>query len=175
MELETRTIDGIMVLYCISIYEDDKIKIWDILLNNNEDMLIQAIKSIMITKYNDYKIYLHNFSKFDVTFLINILSQLTDNIIKPKIRDGRYIEFKFSFGPKSNKDEKEKNNKINLYFRISLLLLPSSLKELAIILKVDNKVIFPYKIVNNETIPLDYIREITQIDYYKINIEDYLN
>lgn len=175
MELETRTIDGIMNLYCISIYEDDKIKIWDILLNNNEDMLIQAIKSIMITKYNDYKIYLHNFSKFDVTFLINILSQLTDNIIKPKIRDGRYIEFKFSFGPKSNKDEKEKNNKINLYFRISLLLLPSSLKELAIILKVDNKVIFPYKIVNNETIPLDYIREITQIDYYKINIEDYLN
>lgn len=175
MELETRTIDGIMILYCISIYEDDKIKIWDILLNNNEDMLIQAIKSIMITKYNDYKIYLHNFSKFDVTFLINILSQLTDNIIKPKIRDGRYIEFKFSFGPKSNKDEKEKNNKINLYFRISLLLLPSSLKELAIIFKVDNKVIFPYKIVNNETIPLDYIREITQIDSYKINIEDYLN
>ena len=88
-----------MVPYAVSIYDGENIYSFYLLdYNSPEEMLIQAIKSIMRDKYNNYKIYLHNFSKFDITFLINILSQLTDNTIKPKIRDGREIEFNFKGG-----------------------------------------------------------------------------
>ena len=40
---------------------------------NSDDLLSNAI-SIMLRKYNGYRVYLHNFSQFDGIFLIKILS-----------------------------------------------------------------------------------------------------
>lgn len=88
----------------------------------------------MIKKYNRYKVYLHNFSSFDGVFLLKILSGLSNNI-KPVMRDGRFIELKFGFGPK-----------LFLYFRDSFLILPSSLKKLAITFGVEKKGTFPIKL-----------------------------
>jgi hypothetical protein len=71
----------------------------------------------MKPKYHNYKIYLHNFSFFDGIFLLKIFYELTNITIKPIIRDGRIIDLKFPFY--------NGNNKINLYFRDSYLLLPA--------------------------------------------------
>lgn len=89
-------------------------------------MLISSIKSIMKRKYNGYKVYLHNFSHFDGIFLLRILSMLSDNI-KIIIKNNDIIDILFIFG-----------NKYTLYFRDSLLILPSSLKKLALAFNVEN-------------------------------------
>lgn len=169
MDLETRTIEGIMTPYCIRIYEGININSFYLLdYKNSEEMLVEAIKSIMIYKYNKYKVYIHNFSFFDGIFLIKIFSQLTDTNLKTIIREDRIIDLKFKFNYLSNK--------ISLYFRDSYLLLPSSLNKLAINFKVENKKIFPYKFVNNKNIFLDYIGEVPSINnFINLSDEDYLN
>jgi hypothetical protein len=169
MDLETRTIDSRMSPYSLSIY-DGKITTSFYLLNyiNSDELLKSAIRFVMRPKYHNYKVYLHNFSFFDGIFLLKVLSELTDIKIKPKVRDGRIIDLKFPFYIF--------NNKINLYFRDSYLLLPSSLSKLALNFKVSNKGIFPYKFVNNKDIPLDYIGEIPKHKYFdNLSLQDYNN
>ena len=81
-------------------------------------MLIDAIRYLMQRKYHAYKVYLHNFSKFDGVFLLKILVQFKDRI-EPIINDGRLINITFYY------------NKYKLYFRDSFLILPSSLLNLS--------------------------------------------
>lgn len=69
-----------------------------------EDMLTTLVKSVMIRKYYDYKVYFHNFSKFDGVFLLKILVGLMS-----------FIEMVILFMTKK------------VFFYDSLLLLPSSL------------------------------------------------
>lgn len=87
-------------------------------------MLKSAIRTIMKPKYHNWKVFIHNFSYFDGIFLLRILSELTDLMIKPIIREGRIINLKFSYSIYKTK--------FNLYFRDSYLLLPFSLKDLAL-------------------------------------------
>lgn len=168
MDLETRTLDGIMTPYSISIYDGKKATFFYLSdFNNANEMMISAINSLMIPKYHNYKIYIHNFSFFDGIFLLKILSDLTDLTIKPIIREGRIIDLKFPFLILSNN--------FNLYFRDSFLLLPSSLKKLAINFNVSNKGIFPYKFVNNKDVPLNYIGEIPKYEYFEnLNKQEYI-
>ena len=167
MDLETRTIDGIMSPYAISIYDGNKTTPFYLLdFTNPDEMLKAAIRFVMKPKFHNHKVYLHNFSFFDGIFLLRILSELTNITIKPIIRDGRIIDLNFRFGISTHI--------FNLYFRDSYLLLPSSLSKLAINFKVDNKGIFPYKFVNNKDIPLDYIGDIPKYEYFEnLNIEEY--
>ena len=37
------------------------------------DMLINYVKALLISKYNNYKIYVHNLSKFDATFFFKFI------------------------------------------------------------------------------------------------------
>jgi len=57
-------------------------------------MLRDSIKYLMKRKYNNYRIYLHNFSRFDAVFLISVITDLSDKVF-PLIRDGRYIDLRF--------------------------------------------------------------------------------
>ena len=66
--------------------------------------------------------------------------------------------------------------KYNLYFRDSLLLLPSSLDKLAKEFGVINKGIFPYSFVNNKNISLIYEGLVPEYNYFlqdKISKEDF--
>ena len=126
MDLETRNIDGELSPYCISIFDGKSSKSFYLSdYSNKEEMIEVAIKSLMRKKYNGYKIYLHNFSYFDSIFLMTILSSLTNLVLKPKIRDGRIINFPFKFSTK------ESTKIYILHFRDSYLLLPSSLRDLS--------------------------------------------
>jgi hypothetical protein len=167
MDLETRTIDGIMTPYCVSIYDGNKaISFYLKDFENANEMLKASLKYLMIPKYHDYKVYLHNFSNFDAIFLLRILSELTIIPIKPIIKDNNIIDLKFSFDLW--------NTKFTLFFRDSYLLLPSSLAKLAINFNVENKGIFPYSFVNDNKTPLDYIGSVPDYKYFsKISIEEY--
>ena len=83
-------------------------------------MLINAIKSICIRKYDNYNVYAHNFSAFDGILLFKILNKI--GFIQPLIKDGKLISVKLIFG--------DKNNNYVLNFYDSILLLQSSLRKL---------------------------------------------
>ena len=74
MDIETFIKDGVHIPYCISWYDGEKSRSYYILdLKSSNNMLIQAIKNIMIKKYDNYNVYIHNLSKFDGIFLLKKL------------------------------------------------------------------------------------------------------
>nr|YP_009486080.1 hypothetical protein [Cantharellus lutescens]AWA82205.1 hypothetical protein [Cantharellus lutescens] len=106
-------------------------------------MLIQGITSLLRKKYDQSKIYIHNFSHFDSIFLMKVLANM-NLTMRPIMRDGRIIDLKISW------------KKYSIYMRDSYLLLPSSLAKLTINFEVESKGKFPYPFVNNSNIPLNY-------------------
>jgi|ERR1700712_3979442 len=166
MDIETQTINNVMTPYTICIFDGvKKLSFYLTDYKNYNDMIIHAINSIMKRKYNGYKVYVHNLSNFDGIFILKALSSIKYSTLKPIIKDDKMIDIKIIFG------------KYNIAFRDSLLMLPSSLRKLAIQFNVDNKTIFPYNFVNNKfnsNINLNYIGNIPQFKYFiDITIDQY--
>ena len=77
MDLETRTLNGVMQPVCVSIYDGKVTKSFYLLDYNNEYLMLSAsIEYLMQRKYNNHRVYLHNFSYFDGVFLLIILKLL---------------------------------------------------------------------------------------------------
>jgi hypothetical protein len=167
MDLETRVINEVMSSYCVSIYDGKKVKSFYLCnysgATAENDMLKDSILYLMRRKYHNYRIYLHNFSRFDAVFLLRVMSELSDQI-KPIMRNGQFLDLRLKFA-----------KKYNLFFRDSLLLLPSSLRSLAKNFEVENKGIFPYKFVNNKEISLNYIGPVPDLKYFDGITEDEYN
>lgn len=114
-------------------------------------MLIQAIKDVMVKKYDNYKIYIHNLARFDGIFLLKILADL--GTIKPIIHNDKLISIDFNF------------KGYNISFRDSLQLLISHLRSLGESFGIKTKKsIFPYKFVNEDR--LNYIGHVPDIKYF---------
>ena len=169
IDIETQNINGLLIPIAVCIFDGNKsFKFFINDYNNSDDMLMNAIKAIMIKEYDGYKVYLHNFSKFDGVFLLRLLTNLSDNI-DPIIRDGRIIELRFKY--------LIMNIPMTLYFRDSLLLFNSSLKSLCKSFNTDiKKDIFPLDFINNNNITLNYKGQIPSMKYFKdISQEEYNN
>lgn len=138
MDLETRNINGKIYPYAVSLYDGNIFKfLYLSYYENSDDLLKASIMYLILNKYNNYTVYLHNFSKFDGIFLVKILTDLSNkvNII---MRDSSILSVIFHFG------------KNKLYFKDSYLMLPLSLKNLAKQFNVEDKGIFPYKFVKRK-------------------------
>lgn len=154
-----------LVPYCVSIFDGKKAYSFYITdYNSSDEMLKASIQFILKIKYNQHRVYLHNFSYFDGIFLIKIISNSIDSsYIKPIIRDGRIINLRVDFG--------SAKNKYYIEFRYSYLLLPTSLEKLGKTLasnngKFETKLPFPYNFVNNPDIGYDYVGNIPDYIYY---------
>jgi len=155
MDLETRLIDNKHSPYSLSFYDGFIKKSFFINEYSNIDsMVIAAMKTIMIRKYKNYKIYLHNFAKFDNIFLFKILANL--GLVSPIIHKGRFISLQFSY------------NNFTIDFRESYQLLPASLRKLCKSFNVlIGKSFFPHTFVNNKMVDiLNYIGIIPSIQYF---------
>jgi hypothetical protein len=151
----------LLIPFCVSIYDGKIISSYYLSdYKNSEELIISALTSIMVRKYNGYNIYIHNIAKFDKIFLFKYLVKLGP--VKPIIHNGRIISINFNFG-----------NKYSLHFKDSYLLLLSSLRKLTKSFNVEiQKSIFPYFFVNENN--LNYIGEVPNIKYFnKINKTDY--
>jgi hypothetical protein len=130
--------------------------------DNFPNIISKVMKDICIRKYKGYKIYFHNFSKFDGIFIIKHLVNIGKCI--PIIHKGKIISF--SFSPNWNKDF----GKVTFYD--SYLLLSSSLSKLSKSFQVDSpKDLFPTFLTD-----INYVGSVPDIKYFKdINILDYNN
>jgi len=131
------------------------------------DMVSAAMKDICKKKYKGYRIYLHNFSKFDGYFLLKYLSQL--GFCDPIIHKGKIISCKFTLIESG----------ITVNFMDSFLVLTSSLKNLCKSFNIENpKSIFPFHLNNinyQGVIPdFKFFSNITLLDYnnYKESYKD---
>lgn len=159
MDIETRTINGLMKPITISLFDGKNL--WSYFVNDFESdnkMIEEALKSLFKRRYQGYKVYLHNFSDFDSIFIMKYLCNLSSqcNVI---MRDGKMIDLKIKAG------------KYNLSFRDSYLLLPASLASLSKSFSVESKGHFPFKFINQTSIPLDYIGVVPSQSYFN-NMDD---
>jgi hypothetical protein len=98
MDLETIVLNNIHIPYLLCWYDGSINKSY--IINSLDPttieldilrMISRAIDDICIRKYKDYKIYLHNFSKFDGYFLLKYLAKIGH--CKPIIHKGRIRYF----------------------------------------------------------------------------------
>jgi hypothetical protein len=122
-------------------------------------MLTKAISDIMIKKYDNYQVYIHNMSNFDAIFLLKILVKLGN--CKPIIHNRELISIGLKF-----KD-------YNITFKDSYKLIIGALRKLAKVFGVDTqKSIFPHKFVNKNN--LNYIGKVPDIKYFdNITLDEY--
>lgn len=146
MDLETILIDNVHTPYLLSWFDGNITKSYfindldPVTINYNIlKMVNSAMDDICIKKYRNYKIYFHNFSKFDGYFLIKYLAKI--GTCDPIIHKGKILSVKFAY------------NNYNVTFKDSYLLLPSSLRKLCESFVVESaKGIFPYALMD-----IDYI------------------
>jgi hypothetical protein len=105
------------------------------LFNNNltegsEDVLVSdLINNLNQKKYKGYKIYLHNFAKFDSASAYFVLKPLANlGFCSALLHNGKLLSLTF----------KSVEMKHPITFKDSYLLLPSSLKKLCDSFKVEN-------------------------------------
>jgi hypothetical protein len=163
LDIETYIKDNILIPFCISIYDGNiKSNFYLTDFKNHEELIISALKSIMIRKYNNYNVYMHNMAKFDIIFLFKYLVKLGD--FHPIIHNDRIISIEFNYG---------KDNEYRIKFKDSYLLLLNSLYKLCNSFSVENrKSIFPHLFVNENN--LNYIGEVPDNKYFDdISVDDY--
>lgn len=162
MDIETFIKDGVHVAFTISFFngtDSNSYYITD--YKNSENMIINCIKELMIRKYDNYKIYIHNLSGFDANFLLKILANLGE--IKPIIHDNKIISITF------------KMNGYVVTFKDSQQMLIGSLRNLAKAFGVETqKSIFPYNFVKENN--LNYNGYVPDFKYFDdISKSEYLN
>jgi hypothetical protein len=165
LDIETFIKNNVLIPYCISIYDGKRSYSYFISdFNNSAELIIFALKSIMIRKYNGYNVYIHNMAKFDIIFLLKYLVKLGK--VEPIIHNSRIISINLNFGT---------DFEYRLQFKDSYLLLLNSLAKLTVGFGVETlKSIFPFFFVNENN--LDYIGEVPDIKYFnKISKSEYLN
>lgn len=141
--------------------------------DSNSDLLVQnCIDSLLISMYDKYVFYVHNFSKFDVIFLYNILLKANEKKgfkyynLKPTMRDSDIIRLDISIKvPRKNKGEKTTYNTFKISLRDSMGFFSNSLEFLTKELNISyKKGLFPHKFVNRETV--NYLGDKPQLSFY---------
>ena len=165
MDIETFIKDNIHIPYCISWFDGEQSFSYYLTYYKNPDaMIINCMKDLMVRKYNNYKVYIHNLAGFDAYFLLKILVNL--GIVKPIIHHGKIISINFKY------------NKYEVTFRDSRQLLNASLRSLGEAFNVEiTKSIFPYSYTHENN--LNYNSHVPEFKYFteisKIEYQDYMN
>ena len=138
--------------------------------NMNLDLILEkCIKSLLVPKYDGYKIYVHNLANFDSIFLMKVLVRLGQ--VQPIINKGRLISIKFK-GRASILDKP-----IILQFLDSYQLLLASLSKLGEAFDCKtNKGLFPHKFVYQDNMNLlKYVGPVPNIGFFgdQITLEQY--
>ena len=141
--------------------------------NSNVELLFSNFITMLMNTFINNKtkvltVYAHNFAKFDGILLLKHL--LPFGKVKPLLYNGKFISITLKISV-SEDHELSKFNGKTIVFKDSLLLLPDSLKNLAISYNcTEYKGIFPFNLNY-----INYIGTFPQIEYFKnITMDNYL-
>jgi len=136
MDIETFIKDGIHIPYCISWFDGENTFFYYLTdYKDSNSMIINCIHELMIKKYDNYKVYIHNLARFDSIFLLKILANL--GYVKPIIHNNKIISITFGL------------NGYIVQFRDSKQILLNPLRDLGKSFGVKvQKSVFPYTFVN---------------------------
>jgi hypothetical protein len=164
IDIETIINNGLLTPYLIAFFDGKNLSSFYLSdFESVEQMMLTCLKSLLIRKYDGFKIYAHNLAKFDIIFLFKYLLKLAT--IKPIIHSGKIISVTVNYG---------ENGGYQIEFKDSLLLLLSSLDSLSKSFKVeDKKSIFPHLFVNENN--LDYIGNVPAFNNFMEVKEDQYN
>lgn len=164
IDIETIINNGLLTPYLIAFYDGKNLSSFYLSdFESVEQMMLTCLKSLLIRKYDGFKIYAHNLAKFDIIFLLKYLVKLAN--IKPIIHSGKIISLTVKYG---------ENGGYQIEFKDSLLLLLGSLDSLSKSFKVeDKKSIFPHLFVNENN--LDYIGNVPAFNNFMKVKEDQYN
>jgi hypothetical protein len=164
IDIETIINNGLLTPYLIAFFDGKNLSSFYLSdFESVEQMMLTCLKSLLIRKYDGFKIYAHNLAKFDIIFLFKYLLKLAT--IKPIIHSGKIISLTVNYG---------ENGGYQIEFKDSLLLLLSSLDSLSKSFKVeDKKFIFPHLFVNENN--LDYIGNVPAFNNFMKVKEDQYN
>jgi hypothetical protein len=154
--------DIIMKAYACGFYDGTKNHIYYLSdYSSDREMLLACLMDML--KYDKHTVYCHNFSKFDINFIIQIIVQefKIEKIISKDL-DILSIKFSYTFDPEKEGGKREKKS---ITIADSCKLIPGSLDELAEAYKVvTKKGKFPYNYVNKDNI--DYVGVTPDYKYY---------
>jgi DNA polymerase type B, organellar and viral len=155
LDIETYIKDGLLTPYLICFYDGKNFYSFYLSnYNSVEEMMLDCLKSILVRKYNYYKVYAHNMAKFDLIFLLKYLVKVGN--IKPIIHNGKFISVTIAYGD---------DNQYNIEFKDSILLLLYSLDSLCRSFEIDDaKSIFPHLFVSENN--LAYIGDVPKIENF---------
>lgn len=145
---------------------------------DSEELILHCLDTMLKLKYNNFIFYIHNFSRYDVYFIYNILLKANEKKgfnyynLNPTFRDDEIINLNISKKKIVNLPE-SKTYTIKISLRDSMTLLNNSLENLTNLLESRYpKLIFPHKFVNEKTI--FYIGNKPDIRYYIESKKDFL-
>jgi len=165
-DVETYDKNGFKLPYCVCTFDGTEKKSYYLTDYLNSEVLVrEALWSLIDKKYNGFKVYLHNFSKFDAVFMLRILAEMAvtnKSILKPIINEGNLINIELPFGYNQEKNK----YKYKISFRDSLLLLPSSLKNLTKNFGVSSKDLFPVKFPSEERVLNNFVGAVPDFKFY---------
>ena len=162
MDIETYIKNNIHIAYAMTFFDGENTNSYYITdYKDSQNMIINCIKELMIRKYDNWKVYIHNLSNFDANFLLKILVNLGE--VTPIIHDNKIISITF------------KMNGYVVIFKDSQQMLIGSLRNLGKSFNVEvQKSIFPYDFVNENN--LKYIGWVPDFKYFdNISKKEYLN
>jgi hypothetical protein len=163
IDIETIINNGLLTPYLIAFYDGKNLSSFYLSdFDSVEQMMLSCLNSLLIRKYDGFKVYAHNLAKFDIIFLLKYLVKLGS--IKPIIHNGKIISLTVNYGESGD---------YKIEFKDSLLLLLASLDSLSKSFKVeDKKSIFPHLFVNENN--LDYSGEVPEFNnFMKVNKDQY--
>lgn len=171
MDIETRTMDGVLVPICLSVFNGKKSNTYLFRNPNNWKEEMQKVLSFYFSrKYSYWKVYFHNFAKFDAVFILGVLSKFAH--ISPTIRDGNLIQVRATV--------QKGKKKYTLIFRDSYMVLPESLDDLSKSFAIkDKKSIFPILFPNKKDFNFNYYGKVPEYKFFpkaytpKFTAEDY--
>lgn len=164
MDIESYRENNCHIPYACGFYDGKKVKLYySTNFKDWREMINVMIDDIMIPKYAGYRVYAHNFNKFDSAFLFRII-QAKHKVSNVLPRNTGLLSFTATaYNAKSKKS-------FNLKFCDSIALLPFSLAYLGESFKVDVcKDVFPYDFVNASN--LHYIGALPDYKYFPQSLD----
>lgn len=166
LDIETYLQDNVHIPYLVCMFDGQNEYSYHIKDYESLDLLFeQLFKDLVRPEYDDYNVYIHNSSRFDIIFMLK-------HIVKYCEAELIYKNNKFISVKLQKTISKDKKISINIFD--SYLILLSSLSSLGKTFNVDvQKSTFPHKFVNQET--LEYQGNIPGIDFFYFKDKNEMN